>query len=148
MYVISSFFFPLCLTNCQSSNCRDSKCVFYVFSGFPFILIFILEFVTGLEEVATSLRSCAKFADDFAKVVADTPYSPDTAALLQGRSPIHLVHARHYQNSRRVRIWQRKAQGCAVPGRRRGSKETQTQHEAKRSQRPKAPGIVLYSFSE
>jgi hypothetical protein len=119
----------------------------FCFVSLPLLPYFILEFVTGLEEVAESLRSCAKFADAFARVVADTPYSPDTAALLQGTSPIRLVHARN-QHFRRVRIWQRKAQGCTVPGRRRGAKETQTQNEAKRSQRPKASGIVLYSFSE
>jgi hypothetical protein len=52
---------------------------------FPY---FISQFATGLADVAESLRSCAQFADAFAKIVADTPYSPDTAALLQGTSPM------------------------------------------------------------
>lgn len=90
MYVISSFSFPwLCLTKCQHSNCRDSKCVFCFYLVYP-CLYFISQFATGLTAVAKSLRNCAEFADTFAKIVADTPYSPETAVVLQGMSPIRL----------------------------------------------------------
>lgn len=64
--------------------------MYFIFNLSFLFLIFILQFVDGLASVAESLRSCAELADVFAKIVADTPYSLETAALLQGTSPTNL----------------------------------------------------------
>jgi len=69
---------------------REQVCIL-CFVWLPFFPYFNLQFATGLADVAKSLRSCAQFADEFAKVVTDTPYSPETAAVLQGTPPIRLV---------------------------------------------------------